>query len=192
LTTFNPGDIVTYRNSSSNNTRLFHGKLTTGRRYSVEKVRSDDLYIQVMGDHGRIVCAMTNRFELAIAGRKTAIVQQRELRKKVEAERKARAKAKREAEVAAKLAATKAADLREYTEMYMSARKNPQMLHYFNGVQVQAPSKPKAPLLFTSVSDSDVYSALSTMLSDIGHRGLNVVGIEKTTEGFRLTVDHVR
>lgn len=162
-TTFNRGDIVTLKRGFPYTPVKF---LTTGGQYEVLSVREDDKYIQVLNDIGRLQVVYRDRFELAIAGPKTAIEMARAQRKEADAARKAKAAAKREAEVA--------------------ANELPKLMTAPYGHV----KKPQAPLLFTSLTHEDIYAAVANYIKAKAHFPFKVVDLDRTTEGFKITLVH--
>jgi hypothetical protein len=147
----------------------YYGRLTRGGLYTVVRVDNNIVggpLVDVTGDNSRNVNCFASRFVPHVSAESIRMVQPYGLR-------------------SPKLAPSLIDKQRE-------ERKAAEAAHKAKGVARAAAMKEpqfKKPLLFTEVSEADVYGAIAKMLQAKVYLGtLQVVGIDKTTEGFKLTL----
>jgi hypothetical protein len=158
-TNFTTGDIVMCTNSGA----AYAGLLTKGKLYMIMKVDSTPYgpdSVTVASDKGGHVSCYASRFTVHTSAKNLWAVTPTPAPSLVDKQREER----KAAEAARKAKGVARAE----------AMKAPQF---------------KKPLLFTEVSEADVYGAIAKMLQAQVYLGtLQVVGIDKTTEGFKLTL----
>jgi hypothetical protein len=183
---FKTGDVVKCIDVG---TGYYVGKLTKGKEYNVVRGYLDGEFqdmVDVMGDHGYLTSPFSSRFkkvearQIPVIKRGTWLVdKQRQERKEAEAARKAKGKARAEA-------MQKALFNVDFGPLEQ------QVLDYFRYIPnwMSAPygGQPKKPLLFTSLTEEDVHTALANYIRPKLGLNLRVMDLDKTTEGYKLTV----
>lgn len=166
--------------------------LTNGRFYLVRNAYTSgtDKFVTVTDDTGATANAFASRFVFHSrstpfnrAPTTSAIEKARAERKAAEVARKEKGRARADARKAELLKQKAAADYSELERQVMSWMVSP-----YGGLRHPKPAPVKKPLLFTSLTEEDVYAALSTYLRAKLPIGLRVVDMDKTTEGFKLTL----
>lgn len=160
--------------------------LTKGRFYLVRDTDTSglDKFVTVTDDNGADAHAFANRFAFHSKSSRFNMPYGTKAQAEVE-----KARAERKATEAARKEKGKARAAAAATVDYSELEKRV-IAHYMTAPYGTPKPTPvvKKPLLFTSLTEEDVHAALSTYLRAKLPIGLRVVDMDKTTEGYKLTL----